>query len=178
MFYLIYKITNVINGKFYIGMHQTNNINDGYMGSGKRLKLAVKKYGLKAFNKEILFIYDNEYDMKQKEKELVIIDENISYNLCDGGKGGFSYINRMQLNITGVKNRNYNEIIKKVVNAKKENNYVHSIETRKKISNGIKNNKIRNEKISNSLKGKFKSEEHKRNISKSLKKKWAGVAQG
>ena len=44
------------------------------------------------FQKEILFVFDNENDMKNKEKELVVIGEN-SYNLCEGGKGGFGYLN-------------------------------------------------------------------------------------
>jgi len=92
VFYTIYKITNKLNQKFYIGMHQTENIDDGYMGSGKRIKAAIKKYGFENFKKEILHIFDNEEDMKNKEKELVVINEQ-SYNLCEGGKGGFGYIN-------------------------------------------------------------------------------------
>jgi hypothetical protein len=93
LFYTIYKITNIINGKFYIGKHQTINLDDGYMGSGKLVRRAIQKYGKENFLKEILFIYDNEKDMNEKEKELVIISEQ-TYNLCDGGKGGFGYINR------------------------------------------------------------------------------------
>jgi len=96
VFFTIYKITNLINNKFYIGMHKTNNINDGYMGSGKLIKRAIQKYGIENFTKEILHIFDNEEDMKNKEKELVTISEN-SYNLLDGGKGGFGYINKHQL---------------------------------------------------------------------------------
>lgn len=92
MFYTIYKITNKINNKFYIGMHKTNDLNDGYMGSGKMIRRAISKYGIDNFVKEILHIFDNEQDMKNKEKELVILSE-MSYNLCEGGKGGFSYIN-------------------------------------------------------------------------------------
>lgn len=45
MFYAIYKITNQIDGKFYIGSHKTKDLNDVYMGSGKYLIHAQKKYG-------------------------------------------------------------------------------------------------------------------------------------
>jgi hypothetical protein len=45
MNYLIYKITNIVNDKIYIGKHQTENINDTYFGSGVALERAIKKYG-------------------------------------------------------------------------------------------------------------------------------------
>jgi hypothetical protein len=44
MHYIIYKTTNNINGKYYIGQHITDNLDDGYIGSGRRLKIARKKY--------------------------------------------------------------------------------------------------------------------------------------
>lgn len=93
MFYTVYKITNLINGKYYIGKHQTKNLDDGYMGSGKLLKRAIAKYGIENFKKEILHILDNEIEMNAKEKQLVIVNES-TYNLNEGGHGGFSYINR------------------------------------------------------------------------------------
>jgi hypothetical protein len=93
MFYTVYKITNKINGKFYIGKHQTTNLDDGYMGSGKHLRKAIEKYGVDNFVKEILGFYPTVEEMNQAEKDLVILDESISYNLCPGGHGGFGFIN-------------------------------------------------------------------------------------
>jgi hypothetical protein len=96
MFYTIYKTTNKIDGKIYIGKHQTKDLNDGYMGSGKYLKSAIEKYGLENFEKDILFIYDNEEEMNAKEAELVseeFVNEDTNYNLCPGGKGGWGYNN-------------------------------------------------------------------------------------
>jgi group I intron endonuclease len=162
MFYLVYKITNLINGKYYIGMHQTTDINDGYMGSGKKLKLAIRKYGIDSFVKEILHVFDNETDMRNKEKELVIISEN-TYNLCDGGKGGFSYINRSGKNLrTGVVLSD--ETKKKISKSKKGTPHWNkggtiSDETKKKISINT----------SLALKGTKKSDEHKKNLSESIK---------
>jgi hypothetical protein len=92
MFYLVYKITNTINGKFYIGCHKTKDMNDGYFGSGKILKLAVEKYGIENFAKEIIYEAFSSEEMFQKEKELVQIGKN-SYNLKLGGQGGFDFIN-------------------------------------------------------------------------------------
>lgn len=96
MYYTIYRITNKVNDKFYIGMHKTTNLDDGYMGSGKLITRAIKKHGIENFTKEILYVFDNEEDMKNKEKELVVLNE-MSYNLCEGGKGGWSYVNRNEL---------------------------------------------------------------------------------
>lgn len=90
--FIIYEITNKLNGKFYIGKHKTKNLDDGYMGSGKVLKNAIKKHGIENFSKKILFTFDNEDDMNAKEVELVVLNEQ-SYNLCPGGHGGFGYIN-------------------------------------------------------------------------------------
>ena len=47
------------------------NINDGYIGSGKYLKRAIKKYGIENFKRQILFEFDNSIDMYNKEKELM-----------------------------------------------------------------------------------------------------------
>lgn len=51
-----YITTNNINGKQYVGMHYTNDVDDGYLGSGKALIKAIKKYGKENFTREILCI--------------------------------------------------------------------------------------------------------------------------
>jgi hypothetical protein len=96
MHYTIYKITNKLNGKFYIGKHQTKDLNDGYMGSGKLIKAAIKKHGVENFTKEILHVFDTEAEMNETEARLVLIHEG-SYNLCPGGNGGFGYINKKSI---------------------------------------------------------------------------------
>lgn len=96
MYYTVYKTTNRINGKFYIGSHKTKNPNDDYLGSGKYLKYAIKKYGRDNFTKEVLFVFENSDDMYAKEAEIVnadFISESNTYNLKQGGFGGFDYIN-------------------------------------------------------------------------------------
>lgn len=94
--YTIYQITNTVNNRVYVGKHETTNVNDGYMGSGKLLKRAQEKHGLYNFQKEILHVFDTENEMNAKEAELVteeFCQREDTYNICVGGKGGFSYIN-------------------------------------------------------------------------------------
>ncbi len=91
--YLVYKITNNLNGKIYIGVHTTNNIEDGYMGSGIGINRAIKKYGVENFTKEILHECKNLDDMLSKEKELVnkdFIHRHDTYNQALGGGKIFS----------------------------------------------------------------------------------------
>ena len=91
MYYTIYKTTSLINGKIYIGKHQTSKLNDNYLGSGKGIKNAVKKYGKQNFKKDILFVFASEEEMNAKEKELIteeFVARNDTYNAGIGGEGG------------------------------------------------------------------------------------------
>jgi hypothetical protein len=86
----IYKITNKINGKWYIGKH--NGTDPNYMGSGKLLRKAIKKYGLENFEKVILESCSCEQELNLCEQHWIssanaIIDP-MSYNLAKGGTGG------------------------------------------------------------------------------------------
>lgn len=115
MFYTIYRITNLINGRFYIGKHQTKDLQDGYMGSGRLLKQAIKKYGADNFHKEILHVVQTEKEMDLLEKILVVPDIETNYNLCDGGKGGWSYVNRNSLHVSDKQKEAARKIGKKMM---------------------------------------------------------------
>ena len=93
--YYIYRITNNINHKTYIGQHLYHGsllVEDGYMGSGIYLKNAQKKYGIENFSKEIITIAMSRSEANVLEKYYIAKDrkENIygCYNIADGGQGG------------------------------------------------------------------------------------------
>jgi hypothetical protein len=180
VFYTIYKTTNTIDGKIYIGKHVTENPNDDYLGSGKVLKSAIAKYGVENFKKEILFIYDNEVEMNAKEAELVTEDfvkEDTNYNLCPGGRGGFGYINSNELNRTEWHRENNNSHMKKmtIISRKKINelmtNDLWREERKRKSSAGQKKYLMNNE---NQFKNKSHTEEWKKRQSAIMKEKSKG----
>jgi group I intron endonuclease len=84
---VIYKITNLINGKIYVGQSRYNNEN--YFGSGHNITRAISKYGKENFKKEILEHCTVE-SLCDREvfwiKELNATDISIGYNLHVGGK--------------------------------------------------------------------------------------------
>lgn len=90
MIHIVYKTTNTVNGKFYIGKHSTDNLNDGYLGSGVILTRAVKKHGKQRFVREIIRQFDDESEAYRFERELIEsigLDPTKCYNVCYGGVG-------------------------------------------------------------------------------------------
>lgn len=90
-FYGIYKITNLVNGKMYIGQHTTTNLDDGYMGSGLVIRRAIEKYGIENFRKEWIMFCEDRDELNYWER--VFVDDtwvlrSDTYNLKVGGKGG------------------------------------------------------------------------------------------
>jgi group I intron endonuclease len=88
----LYKTTCNVNGRYYVGMHSTNNLEDGYMGSGRRLRASMRKYGIENFSTEILEFFETrelliEAEIKAITPEM-ITDKNCM-NLMGGGTGGF-----------------------------------------------------------------------------------------
>lgn len=80
----VYKITNTVNNKFYVGVHY-GYVDDSYMGSGKLIKQAVEKYGKECFIKEILAEFDNALEAFNYETNLIqtekLYENKDSYNL-------------------------------------------------------------------------------------------------
>ena len=172
-YYGIYKITNLVNGKMYIGQHVTDNLDDGYMGSGKLIKRALSKYGVENFRKEWLGFYEDEEELNYMER--VFVDEtwvsrSDTYNLKIGGEGGWSYINKHNLyNRIGMKGKHLaKETKQKISEATKGKNKgktpwnkgktnVYSQETLQKWSTSHSNHKHTVEtkaKISAKVRGK------------------------
>lgn len=142
-YHYVYIITNKINHKFYIGKHSTDDLDDGYMGSGTAINKAIQKYGIENFSKRILCFCDSAEDAYKVEEFLVtdnLIKREDCYNMMVGGLGGPT--------LSGIENGMYGK--------------THTLEARKKISEARIGKPSWN-------KGKHFSEETRKKISESKK---------
>lgn len=186
--YYVYKTTNTINGKIYIGVHRTHKPDDWYLGSGVLLKKATKKYGRVAFAKEILFEFDVQDDAYKKESEIVnleFVSRDDNYNVYVGGYGGMtgrthaqSVKDKISAATKGENNPRYgvkvSDYTKRMISEGNKGKTI-SEETRKKLSLATsgKNNPMygyewsdeQKEKMSKSHSGAKASEETKRKLS-------------
>ncbi len=88
----IYKTICNVTGKWYIGMHSTTKLDDGYMGSGTILRHSIRKHGVENHTKEILEYHPTREELVFREIEIVnkeLISDGKCMNLKEGGKGGF-----------------------------------------------------------------------------------------
>jgi group I intron endonuclease len=150
---IIYKTTNLVNGKIYIGKDTKND--STYLGSGMLLHKAIQKYGLDFFNKEILEECNDQILLAEQEKYWIAkfnaTDRKVGYNITDGGFGGDTFTNNPNKEIirgrhkiaTSTRNEIYGgwspnplkriEMAKNANAARTEKGYSHSQETRDKI---------------------------------------------
>lgn len=190
---IIYKTTNLINGKFYIGKH--NSSDDCYLGSGAILKNAIKKYGRHNFIRETI---EECLDDNVDEREIYWIAKlnaiEYGYNLTNGGEGGDTIsghpnkeqiCRKMSKNHKGQQAWNkgihhteeHKRKISDAVSGEKNPFYgkIHSNESRKKIGEKSKDRIPSEEtrrKMSEAGRGVKKSEEHKTKMSEAAKKLW------
>lgn len=148
--YYIYKITNLINNKNYIGKHKTNNLNDGYIGSGLILNYAYKKYGIDNFKKDILAFSPTLKMTNFLEKAFINMYRNMGqaqYNIADGGDGGATHSSdpeRTKALKSLASHFNWMNGVYKDM----KNNYIMSIKNRKAVSKRLtKNNPMKNEEV-------------------------------
>jgi len=70
-YHMIYMTTNTLNGKFYIGVHSTDDPEDGYLGSGRGISFAIKKYGKENFERTTLMFFPSRDLALEYESEIV-----------------------------------------------------------------------------------------------------------
>jgi group I intron endonuclease len=89
----LYKTTCLITGRYYIGMHSSYKLDDGYMGSGKRLRRSIRKYGKENHVREIIELFKSRDLLVEAEKNYItvnMIKDNNCMNLMSGGTGGLT----------------------------------------------------------------------------------------
>jgi hypothetical protein len=97
----IYKITNLINNKIYIGKDTTSDSN--YFGSGLLINRSFEKYGMENFVKEVIDETDDYIELSKKEiywiEKYNSINREIGYNISKGGDGGDTLSNHPDLDL-------------------------------------------------------------------------------
>lgn len=167
MYGIIYKTTNLVNGKIYVGQHicETDEF-DGYLGSGVKLRAAIRYYGPENFKRETLRVCDTQLQLDAWEmlyiKKLRSADKRIGYNILPGSANKFGSGNPAKLP----------EIRRKMSLAAKQR--LSSPEARaaiKRRMTGRKQSKDSKAKKSKALIGRIISAEHREKISRALKGK-------
>lgn len=156
---IVYKTTNLLNGKFYVGQDSKND--PKYLGSGLLLKKAIEKYGEENFIKEILEECKTKEELN--EREIYWISEtkakDLGYNIADGGHGGNTYTDETKQKISKQYKGRY--VSPETVMKRKE--------TRSKNPEKYKLSEERKRTIGEFHKGKVISEETKKKMSESHK---------
>ena len=86
--HIVYRTTHIPSGRYYIGVHSTENLNDGYLGSGRLLMEALELDGPGAFKREVLRQFPTRQKASDWERIVVnrsVVDDPKSFNLVCGG---------------------------------------------------------------------------------------------
>lgn len=169
MSFCIYKTTNLINGKTYIGQ----TINEGksldkYLGSGTALKRAVKKYGRPSFEKEILFNCSGLEQMNRLER-LSIRMFCPDYNIDSGGRG-------VHINKGKILSQDHRDKIAAAHQGKRHATHITTEEHKRKISESLTGRHLSAEtklKLAQVNIGKKVSEETRAKMSTAQKRRYA-----
>lgn len=168
MFGYIYKTTNLVNGKIYVGKHRSPQLDESYLGSGIHLSNAVNYYGKENFIVELIDTAESLSELNDKEKlyiqELNARDPNIGYNIACGGDGGQE----------GLTYKHTEEAKQKIRDSWKTRSHTLSAEERAKIRSGYANmsedkKQERSEKLKIALTGRSLPEDVKTKIGNSIR---------
>jgi group I intron endonuclease len=157
----VYKATNLINGRIYIGQNKAINFIPGYMGSGVAIKLSIKKYGRQSFKVELIAEAHDKKSLDVLEKYYIgtyrkKMGIGKLYNIAEGGNGGSPMSGKHHTDI-GKRNISLSRMVHEV-----------SQETRDRIRMKLKNQivpKAIRSKISNTLKKYIKTDLHRKHLS-------------
>lgn len=160
----IYKITctaGSFKNKYYYGKHTTENLDDHYKGSGKKLWHYYKKHP-NDYIKEIIAYYDTEDELNKAEYDIIHphLGNKMCLNMVDGGSGGNCWLYK-----TEEEKKQFAEKISKTSKGR-----TFSEESKKKSSISHTG-----QKGTYGMQGKQHSEESKRKISESRKGKGKGI---
>lgn len=180
----VYKITNNINGDYYYGVHSTDNLNDGYMGSGLRINNSINKYGKENFTREIVQFFSRKKCAYSLESAIVtreLINDEHCLNIALGGKCGFTidlltqeereqYCYNMSLAVKGEKNgfygKKHSDATRKILSE-----YASKRTGEKNSFYGKHHTEESNERNRQAHMGKHHSEEARQKMSESQKKR-------
>jgi hypothetical protein len=169
IYYYIYKITcteGSFKDKIYFGAHKTNDLNDGYIGSGKKLQKYLKKYP-NGYIKEILGFYNSQEELNKAEFEFIHphLGKDYCLNLTEGGG-----LRAFPGELHPMYGKHHSEEAKqKISDYFKGKSYITD-EGREKISKihkGKPKSEQQKQKMSNALKGHEVSDETRQKISNS-----------
>lgn len=163
--HIIYKTTCLVTGRYYIGMHSTDDLEDGYLGSGVHLTRSVKKYGKDQHVREILEQLPDRDSLKKREEELITEDlvrnDVLCMNLIRGGGGNdreYGFTDKTLVLISTALKMHYAS--------------EHGRETKQRLREtqlGRARSEETRAKMSTALKGKPKSDEHRASMSRERK---------